>query len=285
MSLNLLVLTGAHAAEKAAELRAADSNLIVVKPPYYTDSDKLFRSRLCQLLVAATSGRRTLLVEPRPLTLPAPAQRMLERVALGYGVRLYGSRPWLAPLAGHTPALGSPFRLGVLLPSTLDAVWDQMGAFLRHNPVPAGYGLGVWPTGLASAPPVLLVGDRPSSKWPASRPAWPFISAMRSGCSWWLAEQLERAGIPENRLFWVDSADRDGNPLRLPAEPWQANFGGVFALGKNAAEWCWNNGWRFEQVHHPQFWHRFQPGKTYQLTKLLYRKGDKFEAKSRKSSA
>lgn len=281
MSLNLLVLTGKHATDVALALKNADPDIVVCRPRVVEDTDHAFRTRLRLLLVAATSGRRTILVEAAPLRLPTAPRRMLERVALGYGVRQYG-RQWLYTPAPAPPTLPAPLPLANLQPGTLDPVWSQIRGVMAINGLPPGYGLGCWPSGHVET--LLLVGDRPSLKWPASRPAWPFISALRSGCSWWLAEQLERAGMPENRLYWVDAQDRDGTVLKLPAAQHQHLFAGVVAMGRHAAAWCWDNGWVFDQVHHPQYWHRFQKDKPYQLTKLLYRKGDKREKKAGESS-
>lgn len=277
--MRLIVLTGKHAHEQANAMHAEDAHLIVHRPPYYTDTDTLFRSRLRLLLVAATSGRRTCLVEPSSLRLPVPARRMLERVALGYRVPVYGSKAWLTAMADSSSSLPPPYPASAL-PVPVHLAWDRLDQSGIETLPP---GVGRWPSGLIKT--LLLVGDRPSAKWPASRPTWPFVSALRSGCSWWLAEQLERAGIPESMLYWIDAADRDGNPLVLRAEEHQHKFLSVIALGRHAAEWCWNNGWAFEHVHHPQYWHRFQNDKPYQLTKLLYKKGPKHEARFGKSSA
>lgn len=266
--LNMLVLTGDRAAGIARTLQQHDPTLLVCTGAQREDTDAMFRNRLRLLLVAATSGRRTCLVEPQPLRLPAPARRMLERVALGYDVPVYGPRPWLQPFSGSVCSLPPPRPLDVVLNGYATAWSDPADC----GPVPAGYGLGRWPQGYGKT--LLIVGDKPSLKWPAGRPTWPFVSALRSGCSWWLGEQLERARVPESRLYWVDAADREGRVLDLPAQGNQLLFAGVFALGRNAADWCWNNGWIFNHVHHPQYWHRWQSGKQYQLTKLLTKLGE-----------
>ncbi len=131
--------------------------------------------------------------------------------------------------------------------------------------------------GQFKAPRVLLVGDRPGPGGGVLAPNWPFISGLRTGCSAWLAEQLESAGVPESQLYWVNAFDARGKPTD---GAFAARLGAplVIALGTNAFTWCvthipMSHDYKVERVHHPQYWKRFHAKHTYRLTQLLKPKG------------
>lgn len=136
---------------------------------------------------------------------------------------------------------------------------------LGLSPANAGPGIGSF-----HHPRALLVGDRPGPEWGASAPNWPFISGLRTGCSAWLAEQLEAAGAPEADLYWVNAFDKFD---RATDAGFVADLGPgrVIALGKVAAGWCAASGFAYEEVHHPQYWKRFHSKHTYRLAQLLGR--------------
>lgn len=76
---------------------------------------------------------------------------------------------------------------------------------------------------------VLLVGDEPEP-W-AGAVRWPFVSGSENvGCSGWLAERLNEAGIFEEHLAWTN-ANEPNFGVALTAKPWTA----IVALGQVAA--------------------------------------------------
>lgn len=178
---------------------------------------------------------------------PAWLRRQAQRLALTYCARLGQGAP---------AALAEALAPGADLFLAPNASWQ-----------PPGPGLGAWAPGRVT----LLVGDRPGPAW-RSRLNWPFISGLRSGCSAWLAGQLESAGVPEQQLYWVNAADQHGTPTDgtfVAALRPQL----VVALGQHAATWCEAVCLAgFEQVHHPQHWQRFHAGHKYRLTQLLRRR-------------
>lgn len=146
-------------------------------------------------------------------------------------------------------------------------VLDEM-----RSPYNAGPGVGWF-----SQNSVVLLGDRPSNeRWRAD---WPFCSY--SGCSPWLAEQLEEADIPESRLYWVNSTSAQGAPLPLD---WlfDHEFVRVIALGVNAERALRAAGRRYmtelvyTAIEHPQHHRRFLRQEPYELIEnILIALGEK----------
>ncbi len=108
----------------------------------------------------------------------------------------------------------------------------------------------------------LLVGDRVSAgRWQND---WPFCAD--SGCSPWLAEVLEEAGIPESRLYWANAVSSTGQPLEFD---WieRHNFARIIALGNVAfnalGDFCPS------RIPHPQFHRRFRSSEPYELIEIL----------------
>jgi len=122
----------------------------------------------------------------------------------------------------------------------------------------------------------ILVGDRPgpgASKMPANWHHTPFYSTRNS--SFWMNKQLIEAGIPENNLFWLNSADMHGvptNPGHLLG--WGAGCR-LVALGGAAAKWIGSQlktaglPVQYEKEWHPAAWKRFHSKTPYPLIPLL----------------
>jgi hypothetical protein len=92
---------------------------------------------------------------------------------------------------------------------------------------------------------------------------WPFGSLANSGCSLWLARQLEKAGVGEDSLLWVNADQLDSFTAN------RQNLH-VVALGGAAAKKLRELGRSsFHQVVHPQAWKRFHSAKDYPLIPLL----------------
>jgi thymidylate kinase len=97
---------------------------------------------------------------------------------------------------------------------------------------------------------------------------WPFASFSGEGCSRWLTEQLDKDGIPEENLLWVNS-DQDLSFLHdLEWSPV------VVALGDKAMETLYKEKIEAKVVKHPQYWKRFRSGELYPLLEIL---GDLYE--------
>lgn len=97
---------------------------------------------------------------------------------------------------------------------------------------------------------------------------WPFASFSGDGCSRWLTQQLDEAGLPEENLLWVN-ADQD---LSFIHElEWSPT---VFALGTKAEAALYREKLEATAVPHPQYWKRFKSSEPYPLVKLI---GDTYE--------
>lgn len=90
----------------------------------------------------------------------------------------------------------------------------------------------------------------------------PFGSVSASGCSMWLARQLEAAGIEEHDLFWINANELDETVVRHNQK--------IIALGIVASEKTYSLGYRdFLFVQHPQAWRRFRSKEHYELIPVL----------------
>lgn len=225
--------------------------------------------------------------------------RLLDRVALALGAVLVtspvhnpvhrctpaGSYRGRSAGAGQTPASGaaqppdSPVQPSGRNPAPcLPAVALGAGAGWRQGlagalslsqlrPAYDGPGVGAWRTDGRS---ILLVGDRPNGEQHAAiKQRIPFFSLHGGGCSLWLAQQLEDAGIPEERLYWINAHSWDGKPTS-PDFIEQLNPRHVIALGRNAQSWCaFDAGVNNVLVDHPQHWKRFHHGQPYPFIEAL----------------
>lgn len=97
---------------------------------------------------------------------------------------------------------------------------------------------------------------------------WPFASFSGEGCSRWLTEQLDEAGLPEENLLWVN-ADQDLSFIR--ELEWKPT---VIALGDKAGLELSKVQVGAQVVKHPQYWKRFRTKEPYPLLKIL---GDLYE--------
>lgn len=122
-----------------------------------------------------------------------------------------------------------------------------------------GPGIGNWRPGEV----VLIIGDRPTE---ANKSQKPFIHPK--GCAPWLAEQLELAHIPEEKLYWINAYSVDGEEAD-PSFIDKLNPKHIIALGKNASTWCNKNKINHSAIPHPQYWKRFRRNEEYPLLSIL----------------
>lgn len=116
---------------------------------------------------------------------------------------------------------------------------------------------------------VLLVGDRPGPSAPKDEHYihTPFLSVKH--CSGWLNTLLHANAIPEHRLAWINSSDRDGTPLNFNTIK-KLKSSVILALGGNAERWLVKNGCgSYIKVDHPQYWKRFKNSQPYPLVDAL----------------
>lgn len=125
-------------------------------------------------------------------------------------------------------------------------------------PVNNGPGIGMFAPGVT-----LMVGEMCN----VGRFNEPFIAD--TGCSPWLAQQLENAGIPETKLYWINALTPKGD-VTNPEFISLLNPKHVIALGSTAIDWCrFAAGDDFIKVPHPQFWKRFKHDQRYPLLDVL----------------
>lgn len=115
---------------------------------------------------------------------------------------------------------------------------------------------------------ILIVGDRNDAGDFASEVS-PFTSWVEDGHGSWLAETLEEAGIPERRLYWINSHDHHGRPA---SSEWinELRPRSVVCLGKEAAQWffAWTGAKYMGSVHevqHPKYWKTHHSDELYPL--------------------
>lgn len=232
----LEIVTG----EAAARLPAQGVMLQIVRmpPEKYCELEAFIRRT--GILKSAALGREILLADQKPPRMARPRERMLERIALGLNASVCSSGElWYGVPPGRSVS----------------------------NPGP---GIGNWNAD------VLVVGGGPSPKAPQSAPNWPFISSNEYGCAYWLAEQLERAGVPESSLYWMNAYGRAGaggapsptSAAELKRHSWKC----VVTLGRDAAEWADKAGLpNICAEHHPAFWWKYRAAKPYPMIDTLNR--------------
>lgn len=119
-------------------------------------------------------------------------------------------------------------------------------------------------------PKVVLLGERANGDLDL-----PFVNL--SGCSPWLVDQLEQAGVRERDLAWMNVQDPNGkfkplsylhDHLDAPIEH-DVTIPHFVALGRVAQAWCEHHGLPHRRVAHPQWWKRFHHAETYPLIDVL----------------
>ena len=220
------------------------------------------RKQLATMIaLGRTDQQFALTFEGPPVSIPVG--RMMMRILLGKNAAVCCS----AQLLRFCPSLPLD-GLAIVAPSNnlrqLLSILDRVGS--SSDKIPDHPGIGSW-----SVDSVLLVGDRPSGSWPLTAPNYPFLSTLSTGCSVWLAQHLEDAGISEGRLFWVNGYSQQGK--RSPSD-WISALEprGIVALGGSARAWLDGSGIKSDyQVYHPQYWKRLYPQKTYVLARYVSR--------------
>lgn len=112
---------------------------------------------------------------------------------------------------------------------------------------------------------ILIVGDNYANLTDAdSFYQKPFCAFSGAGCSGWLTDQLELAGVGEERLFWVNADHLED----VSKHDWRGSL--VIALGTVAAMTCKNHGFaNLIEIEHPQSWKRFKATQSYPLLEVF----------------
>ncbi len=128
-----------------------------------------------------------------------------------------------------------------------------------------GPGGGAWRPGEV----VLMVGDRPNTQKNGSlKHRLPFISFYNTGCSMWLAQQLEEMEVPEEKLYWINGYDCNGVKTDSKfIEELQPK--GVIAFGEKAGGWCKDAKLKFVTVRHPSSQMLHHAKEAYRLKDAL----------------
>jgi hypothetical protein len=207
------------------------------------------------------------------------SRRMLERLALRCGAAVVRCDPgWERVRANfmarrHLEMLDNEEQLEVVYDvyrtQTTDlpcCVYDYQadGVMLLQPERAARHPLGLGSAGAWSAldDGVVLVGqDYAEVKDVDPLYRWPFASFNRGGCSQWLAQELERAEVPESRLFWIN-ADQ-------PLELLPPISGRVIALGRQAGQRLAALNIHRDEVQHPQHHKCFAHRARYPLIDMI----------------
>ena len=111
--------------------------------------------------------------------------------------------------------------------------------------------------------PVVLVGEKPSDVTDYDTAfQLPFASFANNGCSRWLTDELERFGIREDQLLWVN-ADSGVHWLK------DLHSRCVIALGDAASKALSQAEVHHATVTHPQHHKRFKSAEPYPLLALI----------------
>jgi len=118
---------------------------------------------------------------------------------------------------------------------------------------------------------ILMLCDKgPRTNVRASAAVVPFINFLdNDGPSRMLAETLEREGIPESQLYWINTQSHLGKPT-------DSNFtyllepSKVFALGNNAYTWALNNHIKAFKLPPPLYHMQNFPNQPYLITEADY---------------
>lgn len=226
-------------------------------------------------------------------------RRMLERIALSVrGVAVIALPPWELVLDRWTARKGAEYLDTV---EQLRVVYDAFAAmtpgiptvrydytrdgcskqacdafaervYAARPPVNDGPGAGWFGPGAT-----LVIGDRypevnGGGDFQIGGRTFPFVSFSRHGCSAWLAEQLEDAGVPERNLYWVNAHRTDGTTTD-PRFIERLEPGRIVALGARADDWCRRvvrlHDAEYDYVIHPSYHKRFHHHFTYPLKEVV----------------
>ncbi len=139
-----------------------------------------------------------------------------------------------------------------------------LAQLLPHRALPPnlGPGAGSWKRGV-----YLLVGEQPGQTQLGELASSDVPFSGFAGCSPWLADQLDRFGVPESRLYWVNALNRNGQRTdHAFVEDLKPR--GIIALGAIAEEWC-RDSMPYATIPHPQYWKRFHAREEYDLARAF----------------
>jgi thymidylate kinase len=118
---------------------------------------------------------------------------------------------------------------------------------------------------------ILMLCDKgPRTNVRASAAVVPFINFLdNDGPSRMLAEALEREGIAEDKLYWVNTQNYQGVPTDVSIVK-DLKPSRVFALGNNAYTWALNNNVQAQKLPPPLYHMQNFPNQPYHITEADY---------------
>lgn len=118
---------------------------------------------------------------------------------------------------------------------------------------------------------ILMLCDKgPRTNVRASAAVVPFINFQdNDGPSRMLAETLEREGITENQVYWMNTQTYQGVPTN-PDFIKELKPTRIFALGNNAYTWALNNEVRAHKLPPPLYHMQNFPNQPYHITEADY---------------
>ncbi len=118
---------------------------------------------------------------------------------------------------------------------------------------------------------ILMLCDKgPRANVKASAAVVPFINFLdNDGPSRMLVDTLDREGIPESKLYWINTQTYQGTPTS-PDFISKLKPSKVFALGNNAYSWALNNDVQAYKLPPPLYHMQNFPNQPYHITEADY---------------
>ena len=146
---------------------------------------------------------------------------------------------------------------------TITDLWPKIAQTTTPNKAAGGGCFGKGNT-------LMLCDKGPRTNVRASAAVVPFINFLdNDGPSRMLAETLEREGIPESKLYWINTQTHLGQPTTADFVQELAPDK-VFALGNNAYTWALNNNIKAFKLPPPLYHMQNFPNQPYHITEADY---------------
>lgn len=222
-----------------------------------------------------------------------PRWRMLERVALSRGADVVQCQPDFEVCANTFISRREDEYLDTI--GQLKAVYDEYEQLQQHTCIPVihydytrdalselleqlhnkSYTNKASGGGCFREGNVLMLCDKgPRTNVKASAAVVPFINFLdNDGPSRMLADALEREGITEDMIYWINTQSYQGTPT-APDFITQLKPGKIFALGNNAYTWALNNNVKAHKLPPPLYHMQNFPNQPYHITEADYGNAD-----------
>lgn len=231
--------------------------------PIYRDEDKLgqTRQRMLERYLLGESAMLIKALPPEGKALELFRERTDDEMFGDDGEQAYLKQHWLfQAVPSYLPTIHFSFVV-----DTVSVVIEQIMAQVPD--VNLGPGIGDFSKGS-----ILLVGEKQGDREETEvyPPELVFVTSRGDSCAWWLAEQMDDAGLPERGLYWINARTPDGR-LEDPYFLDLLKPRKVIALGQEAERWVVEYAGlnHYIRVPHPQHWRRFHHYQEYPLIREL----------------